>query len=329
MYYDLFEDAGGAYHHDEFDEHREYLLARLAAGERVAYYPETAYWVAFDVSVPTYLPLYVRSRWLDVSELAAAGSPLREHVLFSSGWEWGYWQNDWASLRMSWRTPARWEDLFVDMWAPVDPVVGAKVAELAAAQHRALIQGRLAPYLAGRDLYIDLGDDVGIVSQPDRPSFAEVAALQGEARAAFERDVLGGLDALARDTERVLGTVELRAGNPLAPHPFIAEVVDGVKIDLARTRWIAALYRAALDRDAAPLADADGWLARAREIVAKRHANLHYPAAVELTGVHANATLYQFGYLEKADSLCYWERERAQARALVLEEDGDPPPCVY
>lgn len=39
MYYDLFEDAGGAYHHDEFDEHRAFLLERLAAGEPVAYFP--------------------------------------------------------------------------------------------------------------------------------------------------------------------------------------------------------------------------------------------------------------------------------------------------
>ena len=31
MYYDLFEDAGGAYHHDDFSEHRQYLLERMCA----------------------------------------------------------------------------------------------------------------------------------------------------------------------------------------------------------------------------------------------------------------------------------------------------------
>ncbi len=57
MYYNLFEDAGGAYLHDEFDEHRDFLLDALSAGEPVGYFPETAYWVAFDINVPTYLPV--------------------------------------------------------------------------------------------------------------------------------------------------------------------------------------------------------------------------------------------------------------------------------
>src|SRR5690606_2219412 len=69
MYYDLYSDAGGPYHHADFSEHREYLLARLEAGQRVAYHPESAYWVSFDTSVPTYLPLYVRARFLDQSRL--------------------------------------------------------------------------------------------------------------------------------------------------------------------------------------------------------------------------------------------------------------------
>src|SRR6185503_18193487 len=93
MYYDLFEDAGGAYHHQDFAEHRAFLFDRLRTGLPVTYKPETAYWVAFDNSVPMYLPLYVRSRWLDLDRIhaqaAAAGhADLAEHVLFSSGWEW-------------------------------------------------------------------------------------------------------------------------------------------------------------------------------------------------------------------------------------------------
>jgi len=69
MFYNLFEDAGLAYLHEEFDEHRQYLLDRLRADEPVVYYPESAYWVAFDNSVPQYFPLYVRSRWLDVDRI--------------------------------------------------------------------------------------------------------------------------------------------------------------------------------------------------------------------------------------------------------------------
>ena len=110
MFYDLYEDAGGAYGHDDFAEHRAYLLDRIAAGQPAAYFPESAYWVAFDDSVQLYLPLYVRSRWLDLDRLAADpaahGKPLDEHLIFSSGWEWGYWLGDYAALRASYQRPA-------------------------------------------------------------------------------------------------------------------------------------------------------------------------------------------------------------------------------
>src|SRR5262249_52885417 len=47
MYYDLFEDAGGAYQHQGFSEHRQYLVDRLCAGQAAADFPETPAWVWF------------------------------------------------------------------------------------------------------------------------------------------------------------------------------------------------------------------------------------------------------------------------------------------
>ena len=52
MFYNLYDSAGGAYHHDYFTEHREYLESKIENGEKVAYFPESAYWVAFDNLVP-------------------------------------------------------------------------------------------------------------------------------------------------------------------------------------------------------------------------------------------------------------------------------------
>jgi hypothetical protein len=54
MFYNLFEDAGGAYHHDSFADHRAFLQQRMCEGKRASYQPETAYWVAFDNSVPQF-----------------------------------------------------------------------------------------------------------------------------------------------------------------------------------------------------------------------------------------------------------------------------------
>ena len=78
MHYNLFEPAQGAYGHEEFKEHRDFLLEALNQERPVGYFPETAYWVSFDVSVPQQLPLYIRSRWLDLDRIEDATGVLRE-----------------------------------------------------------------------------------------------------------------------------------------------------------------------------------------------------------------------------------------------------------
>ena len=40
------------------------------------------------------------------------------HLTFSSGWEWGYWQNDYATLRMGYTLPAHWQDTVDEMFVP-------------------------------------------------------------------------------------------------------------------------------------------------------------------------------------------------------------------
>ncbi|MHB8872310.1 MAG: hypothetical protein ACYC8T_01360 [Myxococcaceae bacterium] len=341
MYFNLFEDAGGAYLHDEFADHRAYLLDRLRRGLRVGYQPESAYWVAFDNSIPTYLPLYLRSRWFDLAEVgrlsrAAGHAELAEHVLFTTGWEWGYWQTDAATLRIGFSLPERWDEPLEQMFAPWGEAgarVAAQVFALGELQHRFLLEGRLAAYLSGRDSIIDVGKVRGIVSQPDRPSFEEVAAMDPAARAAFRAKVLSPLGQLAEGTDGVREGLEA-SGADLEERWF-AEVRDGVAADLARTRFVAALYGAAAafgDKDqpgaVAQLALADAAWRDGREIVRRRHGRLHDSRAGQLTGSGKNATLYPFGYLREADTLCYWRRERIQTRRLVLGASEDEPACI-
>jgi hypothetical protein len=314
MYYNLVEDAGGAYGHDTFDEHRAFLEEKLTAGEPVGYFPETAYWVAFDNSVPTYLPLYVRSRWEDL----AAFPTLEDHVLFSSGWEWGYWQNDWAALRMSWDTPADWRDVYAEMFAPVDPALADVAVALAEAEHTWILEGRLAAYLAGRDTFIDLGDQIGVLAQPDRPGFDEVRDMTPEASAALVASLSAMADAF--------GAIAPPSGDD----PWSREVADGLEVTSLRARYIATLYAAAADGTRADtlLDDASATLASARTVVTRRHASLHDTVDGRLTVPGENPTIYQFGYLRWADELCYWERELAEASNLLRGTSLAVPGCA-
>lgn len=331
MYFNLYDDAGLAYLHEEFDEHRDYLEGRLREGQPAGYFPESAYWVAFDINIPTFTPVYVRSRHTDLTRLAQAGR-LRDHVLFSSGWEWGYWLTDATTLRMSYRRPATWREAVDDVfaaWGEAGAKAADVIARLGEAQHRALIVERLAAWVASRDQLIDAGDRLGIWSQPDRLEFSEIAALSTSARAAFRDGVVARLGTHAAELAAL--TEETAALD--ASDPVFAELRDGVAVTAARVRFIHALTAAAVAHgeggDAASwLQQADAQLEVARALVARRRSKLWDPDPKTILRNTPNPTFYQYGYLREADSLCFWVRERAQARNLILQAGELEPGCV-
>ena len=335
MYYNLFEDAGGAYAHDEFDLHRDMLLERLESGDDVAYFPETSYWVAFDNSVPTYLPLYMKSRFIDLDETRArAAAPLQRHTTFSSGFEWGYWQNDYATLRMNYTLPDTWGAVVEDMFAPFGEA-GAALAQAIIAtgdrQHEALIVDRLAAYMAGRDIIIDLAAMGGTTAQPQRVLFDEIIGMEPAQRDAFVADVVDPLDAFADDLQLQLDAASAIEGAPQM-QVWHQEVVDGLAIDVMRARFAAAVHRAvvqfAAGDEGTALADAESLFTEALAVVGARHGALLNPDPEQLTTpFDQNPTIYGYGYLGMADTLCYWERELIAARNVITSGDEMVPAC--
>jgi len=317
MYYNLYEDAGGAYFHDDFRDHRAFIEGKLSAGQPVSYFPESAYWIAFDNTIPMYLPLYMRSRWLDLKSLKPAGR-LRDHVLFSSGWEWGYWQTDAATLRMNYTLPDRWD-------APIKQMLGEQAGELiyrlGEEQHDALIIKRLAAYLAGRDQIIDAGEALGIVSQPDRIQFDEIAANPDFRARVFEPLKAHAAAVTAIDADRAA----LGLSND---DPFLAELNDAFEITARRARFVVLVNEAALDKNPAAIMKAQEELDAAKLVISRRRKAMHDPDVKPLIRNTPNATFYQYGYLREADTLCFWEREMAQVRFLVLQVSEPIPGCI-
>lgn len=331
MFFNLYEDTGLAYLHDQFDEHRAYLEGRLAEGKPVGYFPESAYWIAFDINIPVFLPLYVRSRHLDLERSAAVGQ-LDDHVLFSSGWEWGYWLTDASTLRMNYTRPAAWHETVADLyggWGATGATAADLIRRLGEAQHRALIVERLAAYVAGRDQIIDAGDRLGIFSQPDRPEFSELLADTPAAREDFRVRVVAKLKVHADE----LAALAAEADALPSDDPVMAELKDGVQVTAARVRFIHAVYAATLayavnGTDDGFIAAAETELAKAKETVARRRKALWDRDPKRILRNNVNPTFYQYGYLREGDTLCFWERERAQVRNAVLQAGQSVPGCV-
>jgi hypothetical protein len=328
MYYDLFEDAGGAYQSPDFSQHRQYLEDRMCAHQKAAYHPEDAYWVAFDDSVPMFDPIYVHSRLLDLSMLAQSGcAPLDEHLIFSSGWEWGYWLNDYAALRASYELadPAT---IIHDAYTPDLGDAAAIVDDLASIQHDGLMRDHLAGYMAGRDAIIDAGRQIGIISQPDRITFDQLTA---DMVGSFTDSVItpltahaDAMDALAKKLDRL----------SLPDTRWAREISDGLTIDRLRARFVLATYAAVIAHltggdTKKPLSQAQSILAQAKTVVGNRHHDLHDTHGKQLTGQPINDTSFQYAYLHLADTLCYWRRELTQVENILGTSTAVPSSCFF
>ncbi|MBA3395196.1 MAG: hypothetical protein H0T89_21285 [Deltaproteobacteria bacterium] len=338
MFYNLFETTSGAYHHESFSEHRDYLLAQICSGKPGSYFPETAYWVAFDNSVPQFFPIYVHNRWLDLDQIrkqAPCPTPLDQHLLFSSGWEWGYWLHDVTALRASYELPAAPSELvdhaFGRDLAPATPAV-LTLIEL---QRTYLHFGDLVAYIAGRDLAIDAGRQLGIVSQPDRVTYADLVA--GADVTEFRTDVMLPLEAYANALDAVGREI---AASELPTSTWGDELRDGIEIDQLRTRFVIETYEAVLAHlagdDAAAIGHADAaarLMERGQIVVTRRHGDLHDTHRRRLldaaSTANPNQTFYQFGYLYMADTLCYWQRELVQVEGVLSRTSMPPPGCVF
>lgn len=338
MFYTLFDTASGAYHHQDFGEHRAYLFEQQCAGRRPGYVPETAYWIAFDDSIPQFLPLYVRNRWYDLDQIRAQApcdTPLDAHVIFTTGWEWGYWLHDVTALRASYELPADPTALVAGAFGRDLASATAPVMALADLQRTHLHLGDLQAYVASRDVSIDLGRALDIVSQPDRVTFDDLVQGQGVDEARAKMTALAAyadqLDAIARD----FATREF----PAHARRWADELRDGFAIDQLRVRFVLAAYAAVLahvDGDAATARtrarEAETLVSEARTVVARRHANLHDTHGRRLldkaSDEHPNRTIYQYGYLYMADTLCFWNRELLQVQGILGQSSMAPPGCL-
>jgi hypothetical protein len=339
MYFNLFEPANGAYLHTEFNEHRDFLLDEIRAGRRSGYHPESAYWVAFDNSVPLWQPQYVSSRLYDIERIEEEVAPLKleEHVLFSTGWEWGYWQNDYATLRGNYYRFSRemrddllpsYPEVWADMFKPFDEIsegFSALIQEINLVFHDFCIHQPLAGFLAGRDTVIDIGEKAKkIVAAPTRPFLEDLQNLSPEKQTQLSQVILPKLLAFAQTLSTKKALLETNHALVLDTK-WGKEILEGLTIGMMRAEYIHLIYQTAFENP--QMTDGNRILIEgvfsslqakidaAQVVVSQRHQNLHdhrsqtQETVPLFTQRWMNPTIYDYGYLFFPNDLCYWQRE--------------------
>ncbi len=343
FFFDLFRDWG-MYNHPNFHLQRDYIF-ELLPSRVVRYKPESAYWATADIDVPAFLPEYIYSRWIDINglvrEIKNRGLPMIEgHVLFSSGHEWGYWLTDYLTAKMLWE-PEKEFDHFIKHYAQIygdcSEGIQKALSEFINLQTIYLFDNRLISYISGEDIYDDLGYLMGIITHPKRVQFEEFFGFKEEEIQFFEKNTLEKLSEMAEEIYPIELTVNNYCDNSDdLLKPWCLEILDGIKIIRLRLLHSLNLYRAVLSSIRAQdhekyLSEASSLREQAKGVIENRAK--YYRVDVERVATsYSNHTIYPFGYLKQAHTLCLWERQHKQAEYVIQNKTKPPlsqlPSCI-
>ncbi|HET6515690.1 MAG TPA: hypothetical protein VFG09_11070 [Thermodesulfovibrionales bacterium] len=298
------------------------------------YWPESAYWVSFDNSVPLLLLLYLDSRLSDMATMEKAG--IVNHLTFSSGWEWGYWLIDWSIARWAWRHIRDGKEAVTEPLAMVhdlfpDGRLYRLWREALALQNRYLKKENLLPFLAALDPSAELPWPFNKPFQP-RPPFSYRWLLKG-ASDAEAMAVLEGLVALLEEYAEKMNAVvgemrQLSTGNHSAPRGvsqgadfLLDELIRGVEMTALRARHRALTIRALIAKRKAAndeltqdlLGEAGSIREQALSLVQAQERSYRYPLEL-IARRRSGFTAYNFGYLYPAGNLFFWYREEQQVK---------------
>jgi hypothetical protein len=344
-------DPAPTYGNTDFRYLEDFL--RQETGLRpVLWYPESAYWVSVDIDVPLFLPIYARRRLDDLRLLAAdedqgrmgaPGAHMDGQLLFSSGWEWGYWLNDVVAARAAWSPSPRLTDTAA-LAAALQPVVrhmGAKqaqiaqwLADFAEAERAMLIYGEVngvgpadirqrngMGYLEGWDTWDDVAKLTGVLpaTQPDKLGLVDMRnPAHGGPGYTAEVDPL--LAEMEREFAALSAQAEaLRPSVPAPMRDLFDDLADAAKMTALRAKQVHGLYLYVdgyFDQNQntrlQELGIARQALDDAAAVVAAREARYRVPVA-RIGAWRDNPTAYPFTYLWMTHSLYAWWRDEGKA----------------
>lgn len=324
MFYDMTEPNAPVYENKNQRHMFQFLLDQMKVRE-TWYYPESAYWITFDNSVPMSLFPYLNARLSDIDTCVKYGVP--GHITFSSGWEWNHWLFDWSIARWSWqyttngvaqkRTPAMYADELTE-----SKKMQSLFQQALDLQQHYLKDSTLMKWMTA----MTITDEIGIKALNDeyhpRPQWS-YKFLERKAGA----DVLDSVRNEILPLLKHFAAKSLDIATQMHQLPMDSitqEWLDGIEITGLRAQhryytlqYILARRQAKLDKQKCNcdslLDNAAQIRAKAQAIVNERQTHYRYPVSL-IAAKRWDYTSYHFGYLWPASNLHFWYREEQEAR---------------
>lgn len=330
MFYTATEESAPVYGNENLRHMQEELVKEIKQRE-TWYYPESAYWITFDNSIPMYLLPYLGARLDDIDTMAAMGVP--GHITFSSGWEWGYWTIDWSIARWSWQhtvngsleqnQPTQYlADLF-------GPTIGEYFTEQHQVQQVYLKDRNLMQYMVAMNITDEVASPQLNLPFHPRPRWMYRYLRYKASLETLDSVRTEGVKPLMVFYEKSMAITEtyrpaFDAVKDSARRTLLNELVLALDITALRAQHRSFTIEALLQKRQAELAGtkpkkaAQSYLLQAEaarfkglKIVQQVEGHYRYPVWL-LARRHWSHTVYYFGYLYTTSNLHFWLREEKQ-----------------
>ncbi|MFM1875657.1 MAG: hypothetical protein RL266_1394 [Bacteroidota bacterium] len=320
MMYSLEDSLAPVYENKNFHHIHQDMLRENKVRE-VWFYPESAYWVTYDNSVPMLLLPYLSGRLSDILLCEKEGIP--NHLTFSSGWELGCWAVDWSIARWSWKSTFDDQEHLPEALEWVNRLAYPETVTANLNRHLELQQD----YLLNRNLlrYMcaqTVTDEFSLFRKQFQPrpdfTFKWLANKSDEqTRAKVKEFDIKQLQEYYSLSEAL--NVELsKLVDTASPSP-ISEYFMALQLTSLRAKHRATTVNAILAHREKRKEDKLHWLDKGREI---RQQGIGLMQVLEqdykynaeyLYGERYSHTSYPYGYLYAPHTLHFWNREEQQA----------------
>jgi hypothetical protein len=322
MFYGLNDSSTPVYRNKDFS-HLRNLLIESKDYRDTWYFPESAYWITFDNSVPMFLTPYLETRLQDILYCDSLG--IDGHLTFTSGLEWNYWLIDWSIARWCWKSSDT--SIKTTALAFLKEVIKDSssidfVQKAAALQTDFIKNKQLVKVLTAQTITDEIGGKLNLEFHP-RPEYSYKYVMNKATKDELDfiqKKYIIVLDSFVHQYQALKSRYKIPTNNKLINELVLSLNITSMRAE-HRLNTLSYLIAYRLNKINKANKSIDDYLKIASTIRAnanslvKLQENLSY--RYSLTNVAAkkkSKTVYNFGYLYPVSNLHFWEREELQAK---------------
>lgn len=322
MFYGLLDSSTPVYRNKDFS-HLRNLLIESKTYRDTWYFPESAYWITFDNSVPMFLSPYLATRLQDIQYCDSLG--INGHLTFTSGLEWNYWLIDWSIARWCWKnehpTTAETNALEFLMDAVHDTALFHFAEKVNRLQTEFIKNKQLIKVMTAQTITDEIGGKLNLEFHP-RPEYTYKYIMNKATKEELEflqKKYVSVLDSFVLQYNDLRRNYRYDAGNKLINELLLSFDITALRaLHRRNTLTYLIAYRFnKINKTKIPvrqyLDEAKAAREKALTLVKEQEANYRYPVS-NVAAQKKSKTVYDFGYLYPVSTLHFWEREELQAK---------------